>query len=73
MSWLIGGLCFVAGIWAGVSISSFAYNAQDWKIMKWCETSLGYRPISSVYKIKKTDKIVMALVVNSRDIKEQQE
>ncbi len=68
MGWLIGILCFVTGVWAGVSISTWAYNAQEWKLMKWCDSSLGYRPISGTYKVKDNDKLIMALSIDKKDL-----
>jgi len=36
--------------------------------MKWCHSSLGYRPVSDNYKPQKKDKLIAALVIDMADL-----
>tara|TARA_B100000131_G_scaffold129514_1_gene126392 strand:+ start:459 stop:689 length:231 start_codon:yes stop_codon:yes gene_type:complete len=64
MIWLVGSLCFVVGIWLGLSAGSFFYNNQEWMVMKWNKEALGYRPVMIGSQLYTGDKIVMALKVD---------
>ena len=60
-------IIFSLGFAAGAYYKAWAFDGQDWQIMKWDTISLGYRPVSVGSFLCREDKILMALHLNSAD------
>ena len=58
---------FSFGFVAGAYYKGCAFDGQDWQILKWDTISLGYRPVSVGSSLRREDKILMALHLNSAD------
>ena len=61
----IACICFVAGLVLGFVVRSAAYDNQDWRVMRWCKTSLGYRPLPLGVYLHRNDNVIMALKLNT--------
>ena len=70
MTYIIAVSSFVAGFALGMRLKGLAFDSQDWMLMRWDYNSLGYRPIGFGTRLKKSDKIIMSLLVNTSDIPE---
>ena len=64
MNWIIGIISFVAGAAASAFLSQRHWNTQEWMVMKWCKTSLGFRPVMIGSRLYRGDNVVMALKVD---------
>jgi|TARA_R110001583_G_scaffold16234_4_gene66113 hypothetical protein len=65
MTYLAIALSFALGLVIGVRLNSAAFDGQDWTLMRWDNTMLGYRPIKLGSTLTKTDRIIMSLEVNT--------
>jgi len=62
MAWaIISIVAFCLGFVAGAHLRGAAFGSQDWRVMRWSEEVLGYRPMSFGSIINKDDKVIMAL------------
>ena len=58
-------ILFIVGFCLGVFITNKSFDHQDWIMMKWNSSSLGYRTVSFGTKLMRGDKIIMALSLNT--------
>ncbi len=67
MIWTIIGCCviFSMGFLVGVCLRSIAYDNQDWQVLRWDSSSLGYRPLRFGAMIRKNDNVIMAVRLDS--------
>jgi len=54
-------LTFSIGFIFGARMRSVSFDNQDWMLFKWCNGSLGYRPIQIGTLLYPNDKLVMGL------------
>jgi len=54
-------ISFCIGYVIGSYLKSSAYDNQDWQCLRWDGTIFGYRPVTLGARIKRGEKVVMAL------------
>ena len=70
LSFLIFTLGSLFGYVLGAALAQMRFKMMPWKLMKWHESSLGYRmsPIENA-KIKRGDKAYLAIPIDTDQIK----
>ena len=61
---VVGFLCFMAGFFAGDRFRKIKWSLLDWHVLKWNDGSLGYRLTPPTTKVKKGEKVFIALKVD---------
>lgn len=62
---IVGVIAFVAGIVIGRKISALQWSSLPWKVLKWHHESLGYRIIHPTSKVKKGDRALVAVEIDT--------
>tara|TARA_E500000331_G_scaffold328274_1_gene347899 strand:- start:593 stop:832 length:240 start_codon:yes stop_codon:yes gene_type:complete len=68
---LIGIICFSAGFMLGSIFRTAVFDSQPWKIHKWKDDILGWRPVPEDYRIKKGDRVAMTLEIDTSALPEE--
>ena len=63
--YLLGSVLFSLGFVAGIVIRAGVYENQDWQVLRWDTATLGYRPLKMGSWLHRTDKVMMALSLDS--------
>tara|TARA_B100001093_G_C26200279_1_gene747654 strand:+ start:232 stop:519 length:288 start_codon:yes stop_codon:yes gene_type:complete len=67
-TFIVGFLCFMVGFFAGDRFRKLKWSMLDWQIMKWNDGCLGYRLSPSTVRVKKNEKVFIALKVETDEI-----
>jgi hypothetical protein len=68
---VIATISFLIGLIAGVYLKGIVFDNQEWGIMKWDGSSLGYRPIKMGSTLRRNDRVIMALHLNTESFPEE--
>jgi len=66
LTFVLFAATFCLGFVAGAYLRGAAFENQEWRVMKWSKESLGYRPLPFGSMIKKNDKVIMALHMDTK-------
>tara|TARA_R110002110_G_scaffold94645_1_gene245105 strand:- start:372 stop:605 length:234 start_codon:yes stop_codon:yes gene_type:complete len=61
-------LSFSIGFTVGSYFKASVFDNQDWQCLRWDGNIFGYRPVAFGSRIKKGEKVMMALKLNTHDI-----
>ena len=62
---MVGLICFVVGFFAGDRFRKLKWTMLQWQVLKWHDSSLGYRLASTTTKVKKGEKVYIALKIDT--------
>ena len=65
MSWFLAIILFFVGAVVGASTTRFGFENQAWRVMKWSGDALGYRPVMIGSRLFRSDKVAMAIEVDT--------
>ena len=68
---IAGVIGFILGCYIGSFFKSFAFENQEWRIMRWNQDTFGYRPVPSGVKLFRGDKLIMSLELDSSKFPEE--
>ena len=63
--YLCGSVLFSLGFVAGAIMRAGVYENQDWQVLRWDTAALGYRPLTTGSWLHRSDKVMMALSLDS--------
>ena len=61
----VGIACFISGIIVGDRLRKVKWSMLDWQMLKWNPDNFGYRIANVTSKVKKGDKVFIALRVDT--------
>ena len=65
---LIGTACFCIGLFAGDRLRKIRWGMLDWVVMKWSPDSFGYRISPATSKVKRGEKVFIALKIDTTSL-----
>ncbi len=71
MIYIVGIIGFVLGCFVGSFFKRFAFESQEWKILRWNKDTLGYRPIPRGTRLFRGDRVMMSLDLDSSKFPEE--
>ncbi len=64
-------LFFILGFCLGIFIMNRYFDNQEWVMVRWNKSSLGYRTVSLGSRLMKGDRIIMGLKMNTDSFPEE--
>ena len=61
----VGLICFISGLVIGDRLRKVQWSMLDWVVMKWNPDSFGYRISPVTSKVKKGEKVFIALKIDT--------
>jgi len=67
-TFVVGFICFMVGFFVGDRLRKLKWGMLDWQIMKWNDGCLGYRMTQPTTRVKKNEKVFIALKIDTKEI-----